>query len=113
MKGVEVDYEPPKSFMNKFDELFALGGATKWSFTQKDIKRSVQHFQLGDKVIIPKEISDTGFDTEAVVKQICSAHIVFQLKAGYCRSYINIDCMKIKVIEKAKTTSGNIIEQML
>lgn len=99
-------------FMNKFDELFAISGVTRWSFTQDDIKKSISHFQLGDTVIIPKELSDTETEMLATVKQICSSHIVFLMEKGYCRSYINFDCMKIRIIKRAKSNSGNVVENL-
>ena len=78
----------------------------KEELDKKKMQVDMCRFRIGDIVQIPKEMLDEYKEEKSIpemipakVKQLCKAHIVFELYNGTQRSLLNFDCMKIHIVK--------------
>ena len=80
----------------------------KEELDKKKMHVDMCRFRIGDIVQIPKEMLDEYKEEKSIpemipakVKQLCKAHIVFELYNGTQRSLLNFDCMKIHIVKQS------------
>ena len=97
----------------------------KKGISKKEMYSNRNRFRLGDEVGIPSTLFEEGISqkngiVKAIVHQICTNHIVFQIEeTGFLRSFQLFDCRNIFIIKESgfevsgtETTIKDIVKEM-